>query len=209
MAHHRLDPNNDQRHSLYLLKNFRDISTLIIRGNGKPIDYVSGRYDWRHGVPLHNLTEMHVNVNCGTSFDDLLSIAPNLETLHVYFNAKWSNRSTATRYDHTEKCLQLISTIAHKYMETIVGKYKNIKQFTIFAYDKNVCSKNCEYATKIEYQFADVIKLKSNSWHDILLHAYKIVCMQVISELFKNNVQGELGRDNAKDKLVMELLNMI
>ena len=191
--------------SLYLLKNFQNITKLFIRGDKDLVNCSSSKFDWISNLTLPHLQNLYVNFDCDITLDTILKISPNLEELCVYWNDRCGT-SYIQEYSMTREmslisiiesivqhmdflefdgCINiseiLMASVVYKVLSNTVGKYPNIKCLSVLGFTQEQCnywiSNN---SSNIMESYNDVCKPKSNNLQDILLYAYKMTCIYFV-----------------------------
>ena len=185
--------------SLYLLQNFRNIIALTIVEDGHLVNCEYSRGNWRSNLVLPNMKELYVYFDCKVQLEDLLRLSSNLNKLviskHNSNSILSSIEKVIRKYNYnatqfvspldilniTDKydskfCEELIAGITYVHISKIVAKYPNIKEVSIF--DIN-CWQHKDYHLNIEKEVGKLCTLKSTTLLDIIMYAYKVVCIYI------------------------------
>ena len=190
--------------SLYLLKNFSNIEELYITNNGQAVTATINNDTWRSNLVLNNLKELIVSFKSNTLLDDILSIAPNVKSLGILCNPNYNDKLeyiervlkkrsksfvSLTEYIklqsddynyYSQVSIIMISKIMHKYVNNVVTKHKNIKYVEIFSCTDNMDNGAFDYIFEWEKAFDTLYKLTGTTVYDILLYAYKVICVHCV-----------------------------
>lgn len=95
----------------------------------------------------------------------------------------------------TTQCyIVMISMIVHKYVNNIVCKCPNIKYVNIFGYPKEFKLAILKGLFEYEKKLDGVCDLQSTDLSQIILYAYKVVCLFVVKLTTEyNNVETKLS----------------
>ena len=215
--------------SLYLLKNFRNIVGLLICGDGEPVTCSSSLTFKLSNYTFDNLRELYVDCGCSVLLEDILNVCPKLESLHIANMDKTQNDiinieetvgmmcpndilsldaiiklmlngNKITSYGgFLDFCLLTLYNIMYDVINNVTKKYRNIKTVNIFRYRCNKASTILEHIPQLKENYPNICKLNGNKLCDILMYAYKTVCLYCVSFVVD---------DASRSKMIDILVNM-
>ena len=208
---------NTNTSSLYLLKNFRNITALSVHSNGASANCPSSEIFNIRDYIFTDLIELYIDYSCNIKLESLLDVCPNLETIIIFdmsptCNTLYSieqlistrcttqmlllsdivediseNSLSMTYEEYTDHGIYIISEVMRGIISKITKKYININNVNIFCYSYELVNGVVDHITKLHKDYPSICKLNGDTVYDILVCAYKISCLYHVVYLIDEN----------------------